>query len=134
VDETGDGQSGSVVIQHPDQLSGVQLPSLTAALQEPTNLDGKRAVWVAVTLGPGAQSRDLARLPRLFPSTVDVPPLRHISRTSSNSRPSSSRLGYQGQLSFSPEVWQMSMRSNWPGNVEQVSRPCAKSCSAATPD
>jgi transcriptional regulator of acetoin/glycerol metabolism len=121
VDETGDGHVGSVVIRHPDQLDGVQLRSLTAALQKPTNVDGKPAVWVAVTLGPGAQSRDLARLLRLFPSTVDVPPLRHHIEDVEQLAPFFvSRLGYQGQLTFSPEVLQVLMRSNWPGNVEQV--------------
>jgi transcriptional regulator of acetoin/glycerol metabolism len=121
VNESGDGHAGSVVIRHPDQLDGVQLRSLTAALQEPTNVDGKRAVWVAVTLGPGVQSRDLARLLRLFPSTVDVPPLRHHIEDVQQLAPFFvARLGYQGQLTFSPEVLQMLMRSNWPGNVEQV--------------
>ena len=113
--------SSSVVIRHPDQLDAVQLRSLTAALQEPTNVDGKRAIWVAVTLGPGAQSRDLARLLRLFPSTVEVPPLRHHIEDVEQLAPFFvARLGYQGQLTFSPEVLQMLMRSNWPGNVEQV--------------
>ncbi len=121
VNESGDGHAGSVVIRHPDQLDGVQLRSLTAALQEPTNVDGKRALWVAVTLGPGVQRRDLARLLRLFPSTVDVPPLRHHIEDVQQLAPFFvARLGYQGQLTFSPEVLQMLMRSNWPGNVEQV--------------
>ena len=121
VDEHGDGHAGSVVMRHPDRLDGVQLRSLTAALQEPTNVDGKRAVWVAVTLGPGAQSRDLTRLLRLFPSTVDVPPLRHHIEDVQQLAPFFvARLGYQGQLTFSPEVLQVLMRSNWPGNVEQV--------------
>ena len=121
VDEHGDGHAGSVVMRHPDRLDGVQLRSLTAALQEPTNVDGKRAVWVAVTLGPGAQSRDLTRLLRLFPSTVDVPPLRHHIEDVQQLAPFFvARLGYQGQLTFSPEVLQVLMRSTWPGNVEQV--------------
>jgi len=121
VDESGDEHACSVVIRHPDRLDGVQLRSLTAALQEPTNVDGKRAVWVAVTLGPGAQSRDLTRLLRLFPSTVDVPPLRHHIEDVEQLAPFFvSRLGYQGQLTCSPEVLQVLMRSNWPGNVEQV--------------
>ena len=120
-DENGDEHAGSVVIRHPDQLDGVHLRSLTAALQEPTNVDGKRAVWVAVTLGPGAQSVDLARLLRLFPTTVDVPPLRHHIEDVQELAPFFvGRLGYQGQLTFSPEVLQILMRSNWPGNVEQV--------------
>jgi transcriptional regulator of acetoin/glycerol metabolism len=117
----GDEHAASVIIRHPDQLDALQLRSLTAALQEPTNVHGKRAVWVAVTLGPGAQGRDLARLLRLFPSTVDVPPLRHHIEDVEQLAPFFvARLGYQGQLTFSPEVLQMLMRYNWPGNVEQV--------------
>ena len=121
VDENGDERAGSVVIRHPDQLDGVHLRSLIAALQEPTNVDGKRAVWVAVTVGPGAQSMDLARLLRLFPTTVDVPPLRHHIEDVEQLAPFFvARLGYQGQLTCSPEVLQMLTRSNWPGNIEQV--------------
>ena len=121
VDENGDVHAGSVVIRHPDRLDGVHLRSLTAALQEPTNVDGKRAVWVAVTLGPGAESMDLARLLRLFPTTVDVPPLRHHIEDVQQLAPFFlARLGHQGQLTCSPEVLQMLMRSNWPGNVEQL--------------
>ena len=121
VDENGDEHAGSVVIRHPDRLDGVHLRSLTAALQEPTRLDGKRKIWVAVTLGPGAESVDLARLLRLFPTTVDVPPLRHHIEDVQQLAPFFvARLGYQGQLTCSPEVLQMLMHSNWPGNVEQV--------------
>ena len=121
VDENGDEHADSVVIRHPDRLDGVHLRSLTAALQEPTRLGGKRNVWVAVTLGPGAESVELARLLRLFPTTVDVPPLRHHIEDVQQLAPFFvARLGYQGQLTCSPEVLQMLMHSNWPGNVEQV--------------
>ena len=121
VDENGDEHADSVVIRHPDRLDGVHLRSLTAALQEPTRLGGKRNVWVAVTLGPGAESMELARLLRLFPTTVDVPPLRHHIEDVQQLAPFFvARLGYQGQLTCSSEVLQMLMHSNWPGNVEQV--------------
>ena len=121
MDENGEERAGSVVIRHPDQLDGVHLRSLIAALQEPSNVDGKRAVWVAVTVGPGAQSMDLARLLRLFPTTVEVPPLRHHIEDVQQLAPFFvARLGYQGQLTCSPEVLQMMTRSNWPGNIEQV--------------
>jgi hypothetical protein len=121
MDENGDERAGSVVIRHPDQLDGVHLRSLTAALQKPKSVDGKRAIWVAVTLGPGAQSVDLARLLRLFPTTVEVPPLRHHIEDVQQLAPFFvARLGYQGQLTCSPEVLQMLTRSNWPGNIEQV--------------
>ena len=120
-DENDNEHAGNVVIRHPDRLDGVRLRSLTAALQEPTRVDGKRAVWVAVTLDHGAESNDLARLLRLFPTTVDVPPLRHhIEDVQQLAAFFVARLGYQGRLTCSPEVLQILMHSDWPGNVEQV--------------
>ena len=92
VDENGDEHAGSVVIRHPDRLDGVHLRSLTAALQEPTNVDGKRSclgrrharprrcragIWLACC--------DFSRARWTSHRCVT------ISRTSSNSRPSSSR-------------------------------------------
>jgi len=62
-----------------------------------------------------------ARLLRLFPSTVEVPPLRHHVEDVQQLAPFFvARLGYGGQLTCSAEVLQMLMRANWPGNVEQV--------------
>jgi transcriptional regulator of acetoin/glycerol metabolism len=133
----GDGgdNAGTVVIRHVDRLDGVHLRSLTAALQETANAekkqaangdkqpanDKRQAVWVAVTFGPGVASKELVRLLRLFPSTVEVPPLRHHVEDIQALVPFFvARLGYGGQLACSPEVVQMLMRSNWPGNVEQV--------------
>jgi sigma-54 dependent transcriptional regulator, acetoin dehydrogenase operon transcriptional activator AcoR len=118
--EGGDG-SGTVVIRHLDKLEGVHLRSLAAALQESANAAPQTVPWVAVTFGPGVQSKELARLLRLFPSTVEVPPLRHHVEDIQALAPFFvARLGYGGQLTCSPEVLQMLMRSNWPGNVEQV--------------
>jgi sigma-54 dependent transcriptional regulator, acetoin dehydrogenase operon transcriptional activator AcoR len=133
----GDGgdNAGTVVIRHIDRLDGVHLRSLTAVLQETSNgarqqaanadeqqlAPGQRASWVAVTFGPGVVSKELIRLLRLFPSTVEVPPLRHHIEDIQQLVPFFvARLGYGGQLVCSPEVLQMLMRSNWPGNVEQV--------------
>jgi sigma-54 dependent transcriptional regulator, acetoin dehydrogenase operon transcriptional activator AcoR len=145
----GDGgdNAATVVIRHIDRLDGVHLRSLTAALQEAANAakrkaangddpangkqranndkkaspDKQQAAWVAVTFGPGTASKELVRLLRLFPSTVEVPPLRHHVEDIQQLVPFFvARLGYGGQLACSPEVLQMLMRSNWPGNVEQV--------------
>jgi transcriptional regulator of acetoin/glycerol metabolism len=99
----------------------VHLRSLTAALQEAANAEKAHAAWVAVTFGPGSVSKELARLLRLFPSTVEVPPLRHHVEDIQQLVPFFvARLGHGGQLACSPEVLQMLMRSSWPGNVEQV--------------
>ena len=119
--ENGGDDAGTVVIRHLDRLDGVHLRSLTAVLQEAASSDHLPAAWVAVTFGPGAANEELARLLRLFPSTVEVPPLRHHVEDIQQLVPFFvARLGYGGQLACSPEVMQMLMRSNWPGNVEQV--------------
>jgi sigma-54 dependent transcriptional regulator, acetoin dehydrogenase operon transcriptional activator AcoR len=121
LDDDGGDNAGSVVIRHVDRLDGVHLRSLTAALQEAANAEKQQAAWVAVTFGPGSASKELARLLRLFPSTVEVPPLRHHVEDIQQLVPFFvARLGHGGQLACSPEVLQMLMRSNWPGNVEQV--------------
>jgi transcriptional regulator of acetoin/glycerol metabolism len=121
LDDDGGDNRGSVVIRHADRLDGVHLRSLTAALQEAANTEKPHSAWIAVTFGPGSASKELARLLRLFPSTVEVPPLRHHVEDIQQLVPFFvARLGHGGQLACSPEVLQMLMRSNWPGNVEQV--------------
>ena len=117
----GDERAGSVIIRHPDQLDAVQLRSLTAALQEPTNVHGKRAGLGRRHARPRRAEHGSGSLLRLFPTTVEVPPLRHHIEDVQQLAPFFvGRLGYQGQLTCSPEVLQMLTRSNWPGNVEQV--------------
>jgi sigma-54 dependent transcriptional regulator, acetoin dehydrogenase operon transcriptional activator AcoR len=112
---------GTVVIRHVDRLNTVQLRWLTNALQEAANVEKSRAAWVAVTFGPGTASKELTRLLRLFPSTVEVPPLRHHVEDIQQLAPFFvARLGYGGQLTCSPEVLQMLMRSTWSGNIEQL--------------
>jgi transcriptional regulator of acetoin/glycerol metabolism len=119
--ESSDENTGSVVIQHLDRLNGVQLRSLSATLQEAANVGRQQGPWVAVTFGPGAHSKEFARLLRLFPSTVEVPPLRHHVEDIQQLVPFLiARLGYGGQLVCSPEALQLLMRSSWPGNVEQA--------------
>ena len=129
LDGGGSDNAGTVVIRHIERLDGVHLRSLAGALQEAANATKQQAAsgekpqapWVAVTVGPGVASKELARLLRLFPSTVEVPPLRHHIEDLQTLVPFFvARLGYGGQLACSPEVLQMLMRSNWPGNVEQV--------------
>ena len=92
-------------------------------------------LWVAVTFGPGAAEQGSGSPAATFPSTVDVPPLRHHVEDVQQLAPFFvARLGYQGQLTFSPEVLQMLMRSNWPGNVEQVFQTMRQSCGTAAPE
>ena len=109
----------SVIVKHVDQLDAPTLRSVTATLQDA----GRRPVppWVAVTLAPGPRSKELATLLRLFPGTVEMPPLRHHIEDLQRLVPFLlARLGHGGQLACSPEAMQLLMRSSWPGNVEQV--------------
>ncbi len=113
--------AGTLVIRHLDRLDGVRLRALSAALQEACNADRKQTARVAVAFGPGSKSEEFARLLRLFPSTVDVPPLRHHVEDMQQLVPFLlARLGYAGQLTCSPETLELLMRSSWPGNIEQV--------------
>ncbi len=121
LDQAGGDKTGSLVVRHVDRLDGVRLRSLSDALQEACNAGRQLTTWIAVTFGPGAKSKELARLLRLFPSTVEVPPLRHHIEDVQQLVPFFlARLGHGGQLSCSPEVVQLLMRSSWPNNVEQV--------------
>lgn len=120
--EDGGDTAGSVVLHHVDRLSGVQARSLAADLQAARDADGERADgWVAVTLHPGPPTNEIARLLRLFPRTVDVPPLRHHIEDIGVLAPFFvARLGYGGALTCPPDVLQVLMRFNWPDNIEQL--------------
>ena len=117
------GEADSVVVRHADTLDGPRLRAVTSTLQEA----GRRAdrPWVAVTVGsataPGARGKDLAKLLRLFPGTVAIPPLRHHIEDLQRLVPFLlARLGHGGALTCSPEAMQLLLRASWPGNVEQV--------------
>jgi len=114
-------ESGTAVIRHVDRLDGVRLRSVSAALQEAADAGRQQAPWVAVTLRSGAEGKGLERLLRMFPRTVEVPPLRHHVEDLQQLVPFFlARLGYGGALTCSPEAMQLLMRAAWPGNVEQV--------------
>ena len=81
----------------------------------------ERRRWVAVTLTPRPGGPDLAELLRSFPSTVALPPLRHhIEDLPELTRFFLGKLSQHGRLSCSAEAMKLLVRSNWPGNVEQV--------------
>lgn len=109
---------GTIVLRHLELLPDPTLRVLTAALQEVART---RSAWVAVAVPPEPPGRELAELLRLFPSTVQVPPLRHHSEDVEQLVPFFLlRLGYGGQLTCSPEAMQLLLRARWPGNVGQV--------------
>jgi transcriptional regulator of acetoin/glycerol metabolism len=111
----------TLVVRHVDQLDATLLRGLTAGLQGARAAVRERPLWVAVTLGIGPKSGDLLRLLRLFPSTLDVPPLRlHVEDLPLLVPLFLSRLSQAGHLTCSPETLRLLMRMSWPGNVAQL--------------
>ena len=127
-----DGE-GDLVIRHVDRLKIRRLDALTTALDEALAAGRQHSLWVAVTLSEGSADPggwppgtpqtggDLAELLRSFPSTVEMPPLRHHSEDLHELVPFFlAKLNRPGQLICSPEAMQLLLRSSWPGNTEQL--------------
>jgi sigma-54 dependent transcriptional regulator, acetoin dehydrogenase operon transcriptional activator AcoR len=70
------GRRHSLVIRHADTLDRVQLRELAAALDIARHPGEKSPPWVALTVSRPGDDPDTAALLRLFPMTVEVPPLR----------------------------------------------------------
>jgi sigma-54 dependent transcriptional regulator, acetoin dehydrogenase operon transcriptional activator AcoR len=112
---------GCLVIRHVDRLGARRLHALSAALQETRAAGRQHLLWVAVTVGHGPASHDLAELLRFFPSTVELPPLRHHIEDLHDLVPFLlAKLNQYPRLACSPEAMQILMRSSWPGNTEQL--------------
>jgi sigma-54 dependent transcriptional regulator, acetoin dehydrogenase operon transcriptional activator AcoR len=116
-------EADSVVLRRVDTLDGPTLRSVAATLQDAARLPARP--WVAVTVGtpvsPAQRGKELVKLLRLFPGSVQIPPLRHHIEDLQRLVPFLlARLGHGGSLSCSPEAMQLLMRASWPGNVEQV--------------
>ena len=76
---------------------------------------------MAVTLDRGAARADLTGLLRLFPGTVEVPPLRHHSEDLRDLVPFFlGKLSQQGRVTCSPAATQLLLRHTWPGNAAQL--------------
>jgi transcriptional regulator of acetoin/glycerol metabolism len=113
--------SDSLVIRHVDRLDARRLQVLTGAVQEARAAGRHRSLWVAVTLGQVPENADLADLLRLFPSTVELPPLRHHVEDVHELVPHFlAKLSSKGRLTCSPEAMQLLLRTSWPGNVAQL--------------
>jgi transcriptional regulator of acetoin/glycerol metabolism len=109
---------GALVIQHVDKLSSGLLRTLSLLLQEALVATPP---WVAVTLSQRHDDGELAGLLRFFPSTVELPPLRHhVEDVQALVPVFLSRLVTGGRLACSPEAMQLLARSSWPGNTEQL--------------
>jgi transcriptional regulator of acetoin/glycerol metabolism len=112
---------GGLVIGHVDRLSARRLHQLSAALQAARAASRQDSLWVAVTLSQERKSGDLAELLSFFPSTVELPPLRHhIEDLHELVRFFLARLNPDGRLGCSPEAMQLLVRYSWPGNTEQL--------------
>jgi transcriptional regulator of acetoin/glycerol metabolism len=112
---------GSLVIRHVDRLSPLRLQALWIALEQALAADRQRVLWVAVTLSQGPASGDLAGLLKSFPGAVELPPLRHHIEDLRELVPFFlARLNPAQPPVCSPEAMHLLLRSNWPGNIEQL--------------
>jgi len=112
---------GSLVIRHVDRLSTVRLQALWIALEQALATGRQEVLWVAVTLSQGPPGGDLAGLLKFFPSAVELPPLRHHIEDLRELVPFFlARLNPHGPPVCSPEAMHLLLRSNWPGNIEQL--------------
>jgi len=112
---------GSLVIRHVDRLSTVRLQALRIALEQALAAGRQQVLWVAVTLSPGLVRGDLAGLLEFFPGAVELPPLRHHIEDLHELVPFFlARLNPHGPPACSPEAMHLLLRSNWPGNTEQL--------------
>ena len=107
---------GALVIRHVDRLGPRQAEALASVLRQARPAAGTR---VTVTQAQGSPAP--IDLLRLFPTTVELPPLRHhLEDLPELVRFFLGRLNHQGRLTCSPEAMKLLMRSGWPGNVEQL--------------
>jgi transcriptional regulator of acetoin/glycerol metabolism len=112
---------GSLVIRHVDRLSTLRLQALWIALEQALAAGRQQVLWVAVTLSKGPAVGDLAGLLKFFPGDVELPPLRHHIEDLHELVPFFlARLNPNDPPACSPEAMHLLLRSNWPGNTEQV--------------
>jgi len=72
-------------------------------------------------LNPGPVRGDLAGLLQFFPGAAELPPLRHHIEDLHELVPFFlARLNPHGPPACSPEAMHLLLRSNWPGNTEQL--------------
>jgi len=110
-----------LVIRHVDALNARQLRALTSALAEAKAAGKEATLRVAITLDRGQARGDLTGLLRLFPGTVQVPPLRHHNEDLHELVPFFlGKLSQQGRVSCSGAAMQLLLRHAWPGNTIQL--------------
>ena len=115
------GDTDSVVIRHVDALNARALRTLQSTLLAARGDARDKPLWVAVTLGLTQPTEDLTQLLNLFPTSVEVPPLRmHKEDLQALVSLFLARLSHGGHLVCSPEAMRLLMRMDLPGNGEQV--------------
>jgi sigma-54 dependent transcriptional regulator, acetoin dehydrogenase operon transcriptional activator AcoR len=103
---------GTLVIRHVDRLNARRMHALAAALQEALGQNRQESPWVAVTLSETRPNTSLARLLGFFPSTVELPPLRHHIEDLHDLVPFFlGKLNQHARLTCSPEAMQLLVRS-----------------------
>ena len=113
--------TGMLVIRHVDALSARQVRALAGALQEAKAAGKEETLRVAVTLDRSQARADLTALLRLFPGTVQVPPLRHHNEDLRELVPFFlGKLSQQGRVTCSAAAMQLLLRHTWPGNAAQL--------------
>jgi hypothetical protein len=112
---------GSLVIRRIDRLSALRLRTLSVALEQASAAGRQEKLWVAATLSQRPVKADLASLLQFYPSTVELPPLRHHIEDLHQLVPFFlAKLNHHDSLACSPEAMQLLLRSSWPGNTEQL--------------
>ncbi|MHA6780116.1 sigma-54-dependent Fis family transcriptional regulator [Pseudonocardia saturnea] len=117
--ETG---GGTLVLTHVDRLDARGVQELCDVLDEHRDTTDPERPWVVATVTAGTGSPEhLGELLAHFPSTVEVPPLRHHVEDVAELVPYLiARLTRGAELTCSPEAMRVLMRNRWPGNVEQL--------------
>lgn len=112
---------GSLVIRHVDRLSAARLRALWIAVEQALAAGRQKKLWVAVTFSQSPVKADPAGLLQFFPTTVELPPLRHHIEDLHELVPVFlAKLNHHGQLACSAEAMQLLLRSSWPGNTGQL--------------
>ena len=105
---------GTLVLAHVDALPSAELAALATLLRR-----SKTRAWVCATHLSG--DHELADVLASFPSSVEVPPLRHHIEDIRELVPFLLvKLAAGAALSCSPGAMRLLMRTRWPGNVAQL--------------
>ncbi len=107
---------GTLVLRHVDRLPAGARTSLATMLRQ---WAPRSRAWVCATHRAGGP--ELSELLRNFPSSVEVPPLRHHVEDIRELVPFLLvKLATGAGLSCSPAAMRLLLRTRWPGNVEQL--------------